>query len=433
MRVIIIGGGAAGLAAAQTLLDAPGGHTVELFEAAGILGGRARTSNAISGFAFDMGAQYLQDPAENPWVAIARQLNFTLIPENATYKLRIDTGTGWRDENTTYPPVNDVVETIDASYEEAKSYPNVVVAPKPRFETLDESFGYAISQYGAFSESAEVWQYLASDRARQKVVKEEPNFFVQQGLGTMVRAYGEDLRTKYGERFIVRLNTPARVVEYGSTGVTVSVAGWTRYTADACIVTAPVSVLADGSIRFVPALPESHEVALRVLRLGSYKKLAIRMGTRPTFIEEGCNYYVYQDQPEGIWQYFRLPHYPDVLVAHAAGDFALALDGMAVRDVFRLFTTTLKEAYPDKVLHFTADSAYTDWTDDPYVRGAYSYSAFVGGGPEDPIPLEARPRLAQPLGRLYFAGEATSTDFYGTMAGAYVEGVRAAQAVLVGR
>lgn len=430
MHYIIIGGGGTGLAAAQTLLEAPGGHTVELFEASAKLGGRARTSDAIAGFAFDMGPQYLQDPSENPWVAIAESLGFTLIEEKESYKLRIDTGAGWTDEAVTYPPVFAVTEGIEASYEEAKNYPNVIVAPKPTFDTIDQSFGHAVSPYGPFSESAEVWQYLASDRARQKTVAvEKNNCFVQQGLGTMVVKFGESLKQKYGARFTVRLNAPVWQVKHDASGVTIT-AGGATYPAAACIVTVPVSVLGEGAIRFSPALPSSHEMALRALRMGSYKKLAIRMRVRPEFIVEGTNYYLYQDEPEGIWQYFRLPHYPDVLLVHAAGDFALALDGMRNADVYSLFTTSIKEAYPEQPLYFTADSAMTNWTADRFIRGAYSYTAFVGGGPEDPTSLEARVRLAAPVGRVFIAGEATSTDFYGTMTGAYLEGVRSAMAVL---
>lgn len=433
MHVIIIGGGSAGIAAAYTILEASGGHTVEMFEADAKLGGRARTSQGIPGFAFDMGAQYVQDPSENPWVAIAKELGFTLIEEKADYKLRIDTGTGWRDENTTFPPVQDVVTTIDASFEVAKTRPNVVVARKPRFGTQAEVFGYATSQYGSFSESAETWQYLASDRARQKVVKEESNFFVKEGLGTLVRTYGDQLKTKFKDRFTLRVGTPARLVEHNAKGVTVTAAdGRTPHPADACIVTAPVSVLADGIIRFSPALPSAHQVALRVLRLGSYKKLAIQMRSEPTAIEVGCNYYLFQDQPEGIWQYYRLAASPSVLVAHAAGDFALALDRMGDSEVFGLFTAALEEAYPDERLGFTAKRAMTNWTDDGNVRGAYSYTAFAGGGPDDPAALQGRPRLAEPVGRVHIAGEATSTDFYGTITGAYQEGVRAARAVLHG-
>ena len=66
-----------------------------------------------------------------------------------------------------------------------------------------------------------------------------------------------------------------------------------------------------------------------------------------------------------------------------------------------------------------------DWQSDPFSRGAYSYAA-VGGS-------TAHARLAAPVdGTLFFAGEATSGDETGTVAGAIDSGRRAAREVLRG-
>jgi monoamine oxidase len=65
-----------------------------------------------------------------------------------------------------------------------------------------------------------------------------------------------------------------------------------------------------------------------------------------------------------------------------------------------------------------------DWTADPWQRGAYAYALVGHAG--------ARGALAEPLagGRLVFAGEACRTDgLAGTVAGAFLDGERAAAAV----
>ncbi|WP_150307158.1 flavin monoamine oxidase family protein [Planctomonas psychrotolerans] len=70
-----------------------------------------------------------------------------------------------------------------------------------------------------------------------------------------------------------------------------------------------------------------------------------------------------------------------------------------------------------------AASARSTWATDPYTRGSYSYLA-PGATPED------RVTLRQPiLDRLFFAGEATSTEAPGTVRGAIASGMRAAQEV----
>jgi monoamine oxidase len=66
----------------------------------------------------------------------------------------------------------------------------------------------------------------------------------------------------------------------------------------------------------------------------------------------------------------------------------------------------------------------TDWTNDPDARGAYSFWP-AGAGDADVNDLAA------PVdGRLFFAGEATSVEYQGSMAGALLSGARAAAEVL---
>ena len=58
----------------------------------------------------------------------------------------------------------------------------------------------------------------------------------------------------------------------------------------------------------------------------------------------------------------------------------------------------------------------TRWARDPFARGSYSYPA-VDSTPED------RTVLAEPVGgRVYFAGEATNSDYFGTVHGAFLSG-----------
>jgi monoamine oxidase len=428
MKVAIIGGGLAGISAAYTLLASRNVTEVHLFESSGGFGGRARTdSTSIPGFAFDMGAQYIQDPDINPLVQIAKDLKFTAVAEDASYMLRVDTDDGWIDEPTTTPDVQAVVDAIQASYNKAETQPNAIVAPKPSFDTQVEMFGHATSTYGPFTESAETWQYIAADRAREADGDHGNNLFVLQGIGTLVATHGQQLAKLYPTRFTAHFNATVKAVNYGDSSATLTW-GSNSLQVDACIVTVPASVLGSGAIAFTPALPASYTGALTALRLGSYKKLALKLRTDPESIVPGTNYYLIETQPEGVWQYYRLPYAPTVLVAHAAGDFAAALDGMADSDVFTLFKTSIQTACDD--VFFTTGKAITNWGKTPGVNGAYSYTAFIGGGPTDPTTLKARTTLGTPLKTLHFAGEATNLKYYGTLQAACFEGERAAGDVL---
>lgn len=64
----------------------------------------------------------------------------------------------------------------------------------------------------------------------------------------------------------------------------------------------------------------------------------------------------------------------------------------------------------------------TNWQRNPRFRGGHSYRL-----PGDP---DARLRLDTPLrGRIFFAGEATSSESWATAHGAYESGIRAAREI----
>ena len=64
----------------------------------------------------------------------------------------------------------------------------------------------------------------------------------------------------------------------------------------------------------------------------------------------------------------------------------------------------------------------TNWAKEPWALGAFSAAA-VNGQP-------ARKILMEPVGRLYFAGEAAHETLWGTVGGAWESGERAADAIL---
>lgn len=428
---VIVGGGAAGLVAADTILSASGDNYVQLFEAKDYTGGRAHTDvRSIHGLPFDMGAVYLQDRANNPWTQVARDLGFDTIPDDMGAVMRIDRGNGYEDVPPTGDAaVNAVVQEIEDVYKRNKELPNRPVMEEPRLDTGSEWFGLATSPYGPFTESAEPWQYLAADRARD--AQGEGNLFVKQGLGNLVRAYGQTLQERFKDRYTERLATPVtEIVQERDAVVVYTKQHQVIVPATACVVTVSVDVLAAGSIAFTPALPPAYVEALKALRLGSYKKLAVELAALPDGIRDNTNYYLYNCYPEGIWQYYRLSYYPkNVLVVHASGDFAAALETIEDHMVYGMFQSALGEAYSVDV-HLREARAMTHWRNDLYVRGAYSYTAFIGGGPEDRSALAARDVLSKPVSRVCFGGEAQSLTAYGTLQGAYWEGQAAARRAL---
>lgn len=228
MKIVIVGGGAAGLGAAATLLgNAAFTGTVILVEAQNDLGGRADTQ-MMGPAPFEHGPQFIQDPGpevsddpnQNPWPGIARMLNtfmadpnadagvkqkvntyfttytagqfqrgptdplFTLIPDEINYncnRIRVDgveddappqwiTGA---DPQTTSEYLNQIERAYLAACKQSSDFPNLpaapVVQPNEYLRTAQEYvLAIGSTSYGPIQEAAETWQYVAADRKRQE-------------------------------------------------------------------------------------------------------------------------------------------------------------------------------------------------------------------------------------------------------------------------
>ena len=84
---------------------------------------------------------------------------------------------------------------------------------------------------------------------------------------------------------------------------------------------------------------------------------------------------------------------------------------------------TLRKVYGNSIPN-PVDYQITRWASDVFARGSYSYNA-LGSTPA------MRDELARALNnQLFFAGEATARDYFGTAHGAYLSGLRAATELL---
>ena len=84
--------------------------------------------------------------------------------------------------------------------------------------------------------------------------------------------------------------------------------------------------------------------------------------------------------------------------------------------------TTLRNIF-GSTIPAPLDWQITRWADDPFAWGSYSYLA-------PGTSSETLKELARPVdGKLFFAGEATSSDYQSTVHGAYLSGIRAAEEI----
>jgi len=400
--VAVIGAGAAGLGAAHALKRA--GLSLVVLEARDRVGGRGHTIMASPEVTFDLGCGWLHSADENAFVGIAEKLHFeidkTLPP--------------WRERavGKAFPPDEraDFIRTLDDFFqrihEAAKGgidHPaNLYLEPGNRWNPMID----AISTYinGTETDRVSILDFDAYEDTNL-------NWRVRRGYGALMAAYGAPLP--------IAFNCQVTLIDHSERRLRIETSRGTL-SADRVIVTVPTNLIADEAIRFFPALPDKFDAAAN-LPLGLADKVTLALDEPEALPREGnlrgatmrTEMGTYHLRPFGqpCIEGFFGGRYAQTLEDAGDGAIAAAAIDEIVSFLGSDFRTKLKPLKESR------------WAHDPFARGSYSHA----------LPGHAGKRavLAAPVdGRLFFAGEATSANFFSTAHGAHDSGERAAAEVL---
>ena len=403
--IVVIGAGAAGLAAARRISAA--NRKVVVVEANDRVGGRCETDSASFAVPFDRGARWLYAQDSNPVAALARPAAVDLYAAPQSQKIRI----GRR--NARSGEVEDFLTSsvranraiADAGRGRA-DMPAADALPKD----LDPWTGTLAFMLGPAATSKDLKEVSAFDLARSE--PRDAGVFCRQGLGTFM--------TKLAENVPVALSTPVTRVNWGGRGLEIETPAG-RLNAQAVIVTASTAVLAAGNIKFVPDLPKRQLDAVSKLRLGSYDRIALELTGNPlglarddVVIEQG------NDRRTAL---LRANIAGSTLCAvDVAGSFGNELSVNGEQAMIAFAVEWLTRLYGSDVKSAVGRSRVTRWNAAPTIMGAMSVAS-VGG-------QTSRKILMEPLNAVFFAGEAVHETLWGTVAGAWESGERAAEAAL---
>lgn len=404
--VIVIGAGAAGLAAARTARSL--GLTVTVLEAKGRIGGRAHTDTESLGVPWDRGAHWLHDAERNPFTRFADAWGFAYVRTPGRARLWSGGGVGWAgpaveaEVQEYYARAFEAVDRAGAAGLDVAA--SEVVPAHARFRAMFDSWFAALGgTEPERSSTLDHHRYEAGDA----------NWRVEAGYGALLARYGAGVP--------VELGTPAERVRWGGRGAGVAVEtprGTLR--ARAAIVTVSTNVLAAGGIAFDPPLPEARREALAGVPVGEANKVALAFDGDVFDWPEGGYLRFEHRTPEAIRFEIR-PFGRPIAIGYLGGRFAAELEAAGPAAMIAFAEDRLVEVFGAGIRRHRTGAAATTWIGDPHIRGGYSTAL--------PGRAHLRPVLAEPLaGRLFFAGEACSLTAYGTVHGAYESGVAAARA-----
>jgi monoamine oxidase len=428
--VVVIGAGAAGLAAAAELARA--GRSVLLLEARDRIGGRCY-SLRVAGLPLpvELGAEFIHG---NPPATLALLHKAGMAAVDAPRK-------PWIVKDGRLAPRGELLAEIQVAMKASRVL-------ERRDLTFDAFFERVLrprlSEEACTFARMLVQGYDAADPARvsaRSIVEEWTNEASGAALARPIAGYGALLDylngTLAGSRAELKLQTVVQAVVWKPGWVHIEALsddGALRVTAARAVVTLPVGVLQcsggmPGAVRFRPALSDKR-LALRRLGAGPVIKVALQFRTAFWETLDGGRYRdaTFFHAPGApfptLWT--ALPVRAPLLIAWAGGPNAERLAGIAAQRLVKRALDCVQRLFGARTAaQSQLVSAYVhDWQRDPYARGAYSHVT-VGGA-------SARALLAKDLERtLYFAGEATDRDGEaGTVAGALQSGMRAARELL---
>lgn len=432
--VIVVGAGLAGLAAARQLMSF--GFKVIVLEGRTRPGGRVYTQKMGQEgkyAAVDLGGSVITGIHANPLGVLARQLSIPL------HKVR--------DNCPLYKP-----DGAPVSKETDSSVELIFNKLLDKVSEVREAMGGLASQISLGSVLDSLRQLYAVARSSEETQLLEWHFanleYANAGcLSELSAAYwdqddpyemgGDHCFLAGGNCGIIRslckgvpifYGKTVQTIRYGNEGVEV-VAGDQVFQADIVLCTVPLGILKKGAIKFEPELPQRKLAAIHRLGFGLLNKVAM-LFPYVFWGEDLDTFGCLREQSHKRGEFFLFYSYHTVsggpiLVALVAGEAAHSFECSDPSSSLHCVLDILRGIYGPKGINVPdpIQSICTRWGNDPFSYGSYSHVRVQSSGSDYDI-------LAENVGRLFFAGEATTRQYPATMHGAYLSGLREAARIL---
>ena len=400
--VLVVGAGAAGLAAADELTRA--GRSVLLVEARDRTGGRCLTRR-LPGIPVpvELGAEFIHGRPKAT-LSLLQKANVAAVDSTRTQLIALD---GKLQNVNIFAQAQRVARRTpkgsDLSFRAFLARQRLPQLTRTLATMMVQGFDAADPSRASARDIVEEWSGGGLGMSQPRP---------QGGYGPLLEFLARETK--------VQLQTAVREVHWKHSSVelrgTFRGEPWSAW-APRAVITLPLGVLQSNAVRFRPRLHKP------LAKLESGPVVRVAMAFRSAFWEKAHPGVAFFHSPNAPFPTFwtPLPMHAPLLTAWAGGPKAARLTGSSEKILLSQALASVRSVLGniDEPLAFLIH----DWQADPYARGGYSYVRVGGSG--------AREELAAPLEEtLYFAGEATDVEQSGTVGGALASGMRAARAIL---
>lgn len=402
--IVVIGAGAAGIAAARRVMAA--NRKVIVVEAASQIGGRCQTDVSTFDVPFDRGARWMHNPETNPMIRLARSAGLEITTAPSGQKIRIGRRNARPGETEEFLAA--LVRANRAIDEAARRSDVSCASVLPK--DLGNWAGAAEFVLGANFAGKDLQEFSVGDKSRAQ--DRNTAIACRQGLGTLI--------AKLGEQVPLALSTPANRISWSNRDVSVETPAG-KIVARAAVITVSSNVLTAGNIRFAPDIPKRTLDAASKLSLGSYDRIALQMPGNPLGLARD-DIIIEQSNSTKTAQIYANIGGSSLCSIDVGGSFGRDLSAQGEAAMIAFAKEWLTGLFGSEAAGAVKKASATRWNAAPFALGAMS-AASPGG-------QASRKVLTEPIGCMYLAGEATHETLWGTIDGAWESGERAAEAAL---
>jgi polyamine oxidase len=256
----------------------------------------------------------------------------------------------------------------------------------------------------------------------------EDNYFVYdpRGFNTFIHGEASTFLTPSDPRLL--LSTIVTNISYTPEGVVITNEDGSCISADYAICTFSVGVLQSDLVTFDPPLPLWKRIAIETFQMGIYTKIFFQFPPDRIFWNSSYQYFLYASSQRGYYPVFQPLDLPEFLpgsgifIATVVTDQSRRIEAQSDDRTKSEILVVLREMFGAENVPEPIDFMYPRWGQTPWARG--SYSNWPPG-----LTLEGHQNLRANVDRLWFAGEATSQEYYGYLQGAWLEGKGAGERV----
>ncbi|RLU21371.1 hypothetical protein DMN91_005744 [Ooceraea biroi] len=465
-KIVIVGAGAAGIAAASKLLQ-KGVSDFVILEANNRIGGRIHTVN-FGDNVVELGAQWIHGQSGNVVYSLASKYDIL-----GTFDVMLDPN------RHTFVTINGEIIPKKESNEILMMYFNIMEEAREELNEEKGSLGdyverkfYEIFHEKPFANRARAAEYLSwMEKMENSIECSDSWFDVSAKRLTEYWNCEGDLLLNWKERGYktlfdlllqkfpnaeeclpvmekIEFNKVVTTIDYSSgENVMVTTRDGCKYSASHVIFTGSLGVLKEKhSTMFVPPLPAKKQRAIEGLNIGTADKVYLEFShawwpqdiVSFNFIwsEEDKKDFLHTYGQKNEWlcdvfSFFTVAYQPNLLCAWIVGKSARKMESLSDVEVFDglylLLKRSLEKEYdiekPKRILR-------SNWYTDEHFRGSYSFLSTVSEQ------MDVKPKdLAEPIVNrdkpvILFAGEATHDHYYSTVHGAVETGFREADRIV---